>query len=704
MSTAFRKKTAIALLLLSSSLASNATVQINEVMPCNLSTLMDKDNYNFSGYIEFTNDGGNDVNLKGYTLVHFKKGSSKYSEKWTWKIDTDFIVSKGKFTLLWADETDKTNHAPYKLDTDGGYLLLKKEGAVIDSFAYGKQAPHVSFGRFGTGSGYMEPSPEAENTTAYEKITQCQAPVFSEKGGLKTGQFELNLTCATKGATIYYTTDGTEPNSESKVFDGGLAISKNSNIRAIAYADGMLPSAIATNSYIFEDSRHEECGGFNLPIISITVDDHYFNDNTIGMCVVGTNGVVGDKECLSSKANFNRDWKRPINFEYIVNGEQVLSQEVEAAVEGGCSRGTSRKSLSLKASKKSGNDELGYHFFEAKPELTHQTVHLRNGGSAYTKVRFRDGLMQTFAIPMNIDYQAYQPVAYYINGKYNGLMALMERANADYVKANYGLDDDEIDLVTVSDDNGIGASKGSADGYHELVEFLETEDSQTEAFYNEACRRIDMDEYIDYQVFEQFIANVDWPGNNTKMWRERKPGSRFRWIVYDTDYGLGIPGFTNIVTSEKNLILWCRGEGPTSWASNKAWMTTIFKHLSNNPQFGKKFTTKFLIHLTTSFSEERINTVIDSVTSMVENEYCADVHTSAKEEAEHMRVFALERRPNILLHLQKYMSTGDPVDFELKSNVEGAHFTINKETVEGFKGKYLAGFDSEFRAYPPVGY
>ena len=48
-------------------------VSINEVMPCNISTQINTDNYNFSGYIELFNGGEKSVNLKGMVLTHFKK-------------------------------------------------------------------------------------------------------------------------------------------------------------------------------------------------------------------------------------------------------------------------------------------------------------------------------------------------------------------------------------------------------------------------------------------------------------------------------------------------------------------------------------------------------------------------------------------------------------------------------------------------------
>ncbi|MBR2262358.1 MAG: CotH kinase family protein [Paludibacteraceae bacterium] len=728
-------KSFLTLLLLCGSIAGNAAVQMNEIMPCNLSTYLNTDNYNFSGFIEFTNDQSQSVNLRGYTLIHYKKGSKKYSEKWTWQIQNDCMVNANSYTLMWFDESDRANHSPYKLDADGGYLLLKNGNTLVDSIAYGAQTAHISYGRYGNSTGYMEPTPGAANTTAYAELTRCQTPEFSEKGGLKHGNVNLQLSCVTAGATIRYTTDGSEPTQQSNIYNSSININSNTSVRAKAFANGMLPSAIATHSYIYADNDHNGCGGVTIPVVSLTVEDRYFNDNTVGMYVTGSNGSTGDKTCTMMRANYNNDWSRPVNFEYFVNGQQVLSQELEAAIEGGCSRTYTVKSLSLKASKKTGKNLVNYHFFGTKPDLYTQTIYLRNGGQGADagmmwgggfdfgggmfgpgqggqpggqqngqkndKVKFRDALMQAYCTNMNIDYQAYQPVAYYLNGQYLGLMALMERTNASYVKANYGVDEEDLDLITLSDQKGIGVSKGTIDAYNELISYVESTDNTTPEFYAGACKRMDMDEYLEYQVFQQFICNADWPGNNTKIWRERKDGSRFRWIVFDTDYGCGHDGALN---SASDMITYCRGEGKTNWGNQQTWMTTLFKHLSNNPEFAKQFTTKYLYHLSTTFTENRIRAVYDSITSLVEAEYCADMNKSAKEAANTMLTFLLERSANILQHLQTYAGTGAAVDFELRSNVAGAHFTMNGESVTGFKGKYLAEFATDFKAYPPAGY
>ena len=49
---------------------------------------------------------------------------------------------------------------------------------------------------------------------------------------------------------------------------------------------------------------------------------------------------------------------------------------------------------------------------------------------------------------------------------------------------------------------------------------------------------IDIADYATYQNAEIFMANVDWPGNNTKFWREKGENGKWRWIVFDIDAGL----------------------------------------------------------------------------------------------------------------------------------------------------------------------
>ena len=74
-------------------------------------------------------------------------------------------------------------------------------------------------------------------------------PVFSVVSGAVNSGTEVTISCATKGAKIYYTTDGNDPTEESKEYSNAISITKAVTLRAIAVKDGMNDSAVASVSY-----------------------------------------------------------------------------------------------------------------------------------------------------------------------------------------------------------------------------------------------------------------------------------------------------------------------------------------------------------------------------------------------------------------------------------------------------------------------
>ena len=75
-------------------------------------------------------------------------------------------------------------------------------------------------------------------------------PVFTPASGTTfTASQKITITCATEGAAIYYTTDGTEPTTASTLYNGAFNITATTTIKAIAVKEGMADSAAATASY-----------------------------------------------------------------------------------------------------------------------------------------------------------------------------------------------------------------------------------------------------------------------------------------------------------------------------------------------------------------------------------------------------------------------------------------------------------------------
>lgn len=79
------------------------------------------------------------------------------------------------------------------------------------------------------------------------------APTFSVPAGEVAEGTEVAIECATEGATIYYTLDGTNPTAASTVYSTPVVINEALTIKAIAVKDGMDDSAIASAAYTIKE-------------------------------------------------------------------------------------------------------------------------------------------------------------------------------------------------------------------------------------------------------------------------------------------------------------------------------------------------------------------------------------------------------------------------------------------------------------------
>ena len=81
-------------------------------------------------------------------------------------------------------------------------------------------------------------------------VHAVEAPTFSPAAGTYTEAQTVTISCGTSGATIYYTTDGTEPTNTSTEYTTALTISTTTTIKAVAY-DGTNYSNVTTATYHF---------------------------------------------------------------------------------------------------------------------------------------------------------------------------------------------------------------------------------------------------------------------------------------------------------------------------------------------------------------------------------------------------------------------------------------------------------------------
>ena len=82
-------------------------------------------------------------------------------------------------------------------------------------------------------------------------LPRAATPVMNPKGGEYAEAQNVEITCETAGATIYYTTDGTkpEPGTNGAVYSGPLTVSATTTIKAVAIGEGTAKSDVATATY-----------------------------------------------------------------------------------------------------------------------------------------------------------------------------------------------------------------------------------------------------------------------------------------------------------------------------------------------------------------------------------------------------------------------------------------------------------------------
>jgi hypothetical protein len=136
----------------------------------------------------------------------------------------------------------------------------------------------------------------------------------------------------------------------------------------------------------------------------------------------------------------------------------------------------------------------------------------------------------------------------FVNGEYWGLHEIRERLDKQYPHARYGVDSAEVDLL----ESAASRVEGDALHYAAMTNYIAHHGLVNDAVYEEIRRRMDVDNFLNYQLCEIFYANTDWPLSNVRFWRKRTTGyvegappghdGRWRWMMLDTDFGFGYTG------------------------------------------------------------------------------------------------------------------------------------------------------------------
>jgi len=466
-------------------------------------------------------------------------------------------------------------HTNFQVSSSGELLLLSgPDGTLIDSLTIPALLPDISYGHEPDGEAYLfyfaEPTPGNTNTGGYASI--AYPPTVSPVPGFYSGGISVTLESQSPGTTLYYTLNGSEPTTESPEYSTALYFTGTTILRVLATNPGGLASPVSSYSYFINETP-------NLPVISLIFEPGDFFDEETGIYVPGLNA---SPEFPHFGANFWEDWERPIHLEYFEDGN-TLSYAAPAGVKifGGWSRGFPQRSLSLFARNTYGVSEFQYPFFAEIDLDSFEALVLRNSGNDWNYTSMRDGFMTGLVLDREVEVQAFQPVEVYLNGEYWGLYNLREKTNEHFVAAHSGQNVDNVDLLELDGQ----VIHGDNSQYHDLIQYVESNDLSIAEHYEYVKDRIDIDAFIDYQVSQIFFDNRDWPGNNIKFWRPRIPGGKWRWIMFDTDFGFGI---WNPYAYQDNTLEFATDPWGPEWP-NPPWSTLLLRKLLENEDFRTEF-------------------------------------------------------------------------------------------------------------------
>ncbi|MBQ1697318.1 MAG: CotH kinase family protein [Bacteroidales bacterium] len=592
--------------------AADAQIVINEF--CTTSDTLEYHGY-VSDWVEVYNAGSESVNLKGYGLSDNPKKPGKHT------IDCDAVVSAGGYAVLLCNGIGSGLNASFKLSGDGGeeIVLSDPSGEIIDRVTTPALHEDFSYGRTTDGGSvwgiFDVATPGKRNSRS---LAFSATPSISPAAGFYKGTQKITITCSDPSATIYYTTNGSEPTTSSWRYTAPISIGKNTAIRAIAVSDGHKASPVATSTYFINERK------MTLPVISLVTDNKNFYDNKIGIYVEGKNGVAG--KCSDKPVNWNQDWERPVHFEYFDKDLKLqVSQDAGVKITGTCSRTNSMKSLRIIARKEYGDNRLRYKFFDKKDIKEFKSIVLRNGGNDFSGTMLRDALITGLAASgsMDVEVQALQPAAVFLNGEYLGMHNIREKVSDHFIEENYGVESDLVDLLEYKGDNSsyethAGIIDGDNKEFDEMMKFVKDNKFDNQENYNKLAEQMDIDNFIDYWIAQIYVDNEDWPMNNIKWWKVRGTDnkSKWRWILFGTEFSCGVYGGQPDVNS-----VWRDIDVNSNGWSTTTWSTRLMRRLLENEGFKAKFLQRFSYHIEHTFRYERVKEFSDSLKNLVSEEF-----------------------------------------------------------------------------------
>ena len=519
--------------------------------------------------------------------------------------------------------------------------------------------------------------------------------IFDQTGGFYPEPQRLELSAP--GGRVYFTDDGTEPEARSAyLYRRPIRLRESTVIKAFAVRDGKRGPTVAHTYFIDEPES-------TFPTVSIAVPPGILFDPDRGIFVSGSEA---DSSQMQHSANYWTRREFPIHTEiFETDGSCVFRSRTGMRLFGGVSRTFPQKSLVLVARKRYGEKKFDHPVWGEKGPKDAKFLVLRNSGSDFGKSHFRDAYMTSLVESWDLDKQASRPAHVYLNGRYWGVYNIREKVNRYFLREHNRISDkDSVDLL----EHRYVAKRGNRKSYVEMLRWLRKTDLSNPIAYAQLRDRMDVDNFLDLQIAQIFFDNRD-AGGNIKFYRPHDPDARWRWVLYDTDWGFGMHSET--AYDNRSLRFFTQADGP-QWP-NPPWSTFLLRKLLENSEFRKDFALRFRDRMNTDFRTEHTLERLEVFVARYEAEMPR--HQSRwnlgrryrQKHLDRMREFAKRRPTYITEEVRDFFAAGKLRHVRVGAT-EGGHVVLNN-TLEIAGGDTLAGdyferYPIRVRAVPRLGY
>ncbi|HOW24795.1 MAG TPA: CotH kinase family protein [Bacteroidales bacterium] len=591
-------------------------------------------------------------------------------------------------------------HTNFKISEDGETVYLYSPDHVrISQLFVDCHDVDVSRGSYPDASPdiylFQQATPSSTNNFSAVYSGYLLAPVLSTPSGFFEQPVSVTIQNPnTISSVIHYTLDGSDPSEASPAYNGNpITMSYSAVLKSRAFSDTVLPSPIATASYLFGADH-------TTPILSVVTDN---------LNLYGSEGIFD---------NWWYDWERAGYVEYFDSLQNLIfSQRAGLQMDGGWGGSRAQPQHSFRVELDDGvlgDGPIYYPLIPYKPDrLKYSKFYLRNGSNQYLVLPYKDACQVASMGSCTHNYHAaWRPVSVYINGYYFGLYELREKVDLEYFQIMDGADEEKVDILSQSAWNGsvLRAVEGSVDPFYDDCQAFNLLDPADIDFWEEADEYFDMIWYTDYIIGESWMGNTDWPWNNIKIYRSDKTGYRWRFCLMDMELAMLPNGWTDC---NFDHIQFMRNYDPNNPYIN-IWLKAI-----QNERYRNYFINRFADVMNSFYKTDRVLSVENNMYAQtvveMQHEYARwgdPNHVPEQMDGFHANHLEFSsqlslRTEQVRNHIQSNFTLPNQVEVTL--NVfpeEGGKIKISTITPEVYpwEGVYFNGIPVKIEAVPSDGY